>query len=159
MPKLLTILLIAIVFEAIGVVFLSRGLKEIGPPERLTITEIANLIGRGASNKHILLGILFEAIFFVGLLMLMSMSEVSFLWPMTSIGFVATTLAAKFFLHEQIPSARWAGVLLITAGAALVSWTETKSPRDNSPISVPNGAGIIKNDPERANEAGGLGGS
>lgn len=148
MGKLLTILIIAIIFEAIGVVFLSRGLKEIGSPERVTAGAIVKLIGRGATNRHILLGVFFEALFFAGLLMLMSKSEVSFVWPMTSIGFVATTVAAKFFLHEQIPPARWAGVLLITAGAALVSWTEAKPPPPDA-ASITAGGGDVSEIPHR----------
>jgi uncharacterized membrane protein len=124
MAKILTILLIAIVFEAIGVVFLSRGLKEIGEPDKVNFSGIAKLVGRGFTNGNIIRGVFFEALFFVGLLMLMSRAEVSFIWPLTALGFVATTLSAKLFLHEEVSLARWTGVLLITAGAALVSWTE-----------------------------------
>lgn len=133
MAKLLTILLIAIFFEAVGVVFLSRGLKQIGEVKQISAGEIGRLVVRGITNRDIILGVFFEALFFVGLLMLMSKSDVSFVWPMTSVGFVATTLAAKFFLHEQVPSARWAGVLLITIGAALVSWSEAKPEAEPKP--------------------------
>ena len=50
MVRLLCILFIGLVFEAIGVVFLSRGLREIGEPARMSLTELVNLIGRGATN-------------------------------------------------------------------------------------------------------------
>jgi drug/metabolite transporter (DMT)-like permease len=124
MAKILTILLIAIVLEAIGVVYLSRGLKQIGEPDKVNLSGIMKLVGRGLTNTNIIRGVFFEALFFVGLLMLMARAEVSFIWPLTALGFVATTLSAKLFLHEEVSLARWTGVLLITAGAALVSWTE-----------------------------------
>jgi drug/metabolite transporter (DMT)-like permease len=128
MARLLLILCIALVFEAIGVVLLSKGLKEIGQPQAMTASEIFQLIGRGATNINILLGVFFEAIFFVGLLMLMSKSEVTFVWPLTSLSFVMTTLAARFFLHEQVSTTRWVGVCLIMAGAALIIWSEKGEP-------------------------------
>jgi hypothetical protein len=63
--KFILILLIALVFEAIGVVFLSGGLNQIGEPKTINATEIMLLIKRGATNKNILIGVFFEAIFLV----------------------------------------------------------------------------------------------
>ncbi len=60
--------------------------------------------------------------------MLLKQSDVSLVWPLTSLGFVLTALAAKFILHEQVNFARWCGVGLIVAGAALVSWSERNKP-------------------------------
>jgi hypothetical protein len=61
--KFILILLIALVFEAIGVVFLSGGLNQIGEPKTINAVEIMSLIKRGATNKNILIGVFFEAIF------------------------------------------------------------------------------------------------
>ena len=126
MAKFLIILLVALVLEAIGVVFISRGLKQIGDVERITAGEILRVVRSGVTNSRVLTGVFFEALFFVGLLILMSRNDVSFIWPLTSLGFVITTLAAKFYLHEQVPLMRWAGVMLIVLGAGLISWTEQK---------------------------------
>ena len=133
MTKLICILLIALVFEAIGVVFLNRGIKQLGDVPRLNIGSVAGVVGRGFKNGNVLLGVLFEAIFFGGLLYLMSQGDVSFIWPMTSLGFVMTTLAARFILQEQVSVARWAGVLLIMAGAGLITWTEQSKPKPAQP--------------------------
>jgi drug/metabolite transporter (DMT)-like permease len=123
-PKYICILLIALVFEAVGVVFLSKGLKEIGEVSRISTTEIVSLIGRGARNPSLILGVLFEAIFFGALLYLLSQRDVSLIWPLTSLGFVITAIAAKVFLNEQVSWVRWSGVLLIVVGAGLVTWSE-----------------------------------
>jgi drug/metabolite transporter (DMT)-like permease len=135
MTKFLLILLIALVFEAIGVVFLSQGLKQIGDVSKVTPREIVRVIQRGATNPNVLLGVFFEALFFAGLLILMSRSDVSFIWPLTSLGFVLTTLAARFILHEQVPGLRWGGVLLIMLGAALITWTEQAKKSPPPPVS------------------------
>lgn len=124
MLKYICILLIALVFEAVGVVFLSKGLKEIGEVGRVSVTEVAGIIGRGARNPNILLGVLMEAVFFGALLYLLSQQDVSLVWPLTSLGFVLTAIAARVFLHEQVSWVRWFGVILIVIGAGLVTWSE-----------------------------------
>ena len=124
MTKLLLILLIGLVFEAVGVVFLNRGLKQVGEVQKVNSAEIIRVVKSGVANPNILLGVLFEAIFFACLLVLMSKGDVSFIWPLTALGFVLTTLAAKFVLHEEVSWVRWAGVFLIMVGAALITWSE-----------------------------------
>ena len=124
MQKLLAFLLFALVLEAMGVVYLSKGLKEIGEPANLAPREIARLVLRGVGNANVLLGVAMETAFFIMLIVLLKRHDVSLIWPLTSLGFVLTTLAAKFIGHEQIPLLRWSGVALIVLGAALVGWSE-----------------------------------
>jgi drug/metabolite transporter (DMT)-like permease len=134
MLKIVLILLVGLVLEAVGVVLLSQGLHEIGELRRVSAGEIARLIGRGATNRSILLGVAFEAAFFGILLYLLSQRDVSLIWPLTSLGFVITAVAARFIRHEEISALRWAGVGLIVVGAALVAWSEqTKTPPSPGP--------------------------
>ena len=130
MHKLILILIGALIFEAIGVVLLSQGLRQIGNVEKVTPTEVRRVIAEGATNRNILLGVLFEAIFFGALLMLLARSDVSLIWPLTSLGFVLTTAAAKFLRHEDVTTLRWSGVVLIMIGAALVGWSEKQKPAE-----------------------------
>src|SRR6185369_4599334 len=126
MIKLILILLVALLFEAVGVVLLSSGLKQIGSVEVMTFGTIKRVVFEGATNRNILLGVLFEAIFFGALLVLLAKADVSLIWPLTSIGFVLTTAAAKFIRHEDVTPLRWTGVVLIMLGAALVGWSEKR---------------------------------
>jgi drug/metabolite transporter (DMT)-like permease len=140
--KFILILLVALVFEAIGVVFLSGGLKHIGEPKTINAAEITSLITRGATNKNILLGVFFEAIFFGFLLYMLSQKDVSIVWPLTALGFVITSLAAKIFLNEEISTVRWAGICLIVLGACLVTWSgkqNKREPEEQSPASTDYG--------------------
>ena len=128
MTKVILVLLVALVLEAVGVVFLSAGLKEIGEMKSVNAMEIGRIIKRGVTNSKILLGVLLEALFFIFLLVLLKQNDVSLIWPLTSLGFVLTALSAKFILHEQVTGVRWIGVALIVAGASLVSWSEKNKP-------------------------------
>ena len=130
MSKILLILISGLICEAIGVVFLSRGLKQIGEVKQVNAPEIWRIVKAGATNGSVLLGVTLEAAFFIALLVLLSRSDVSVVWPLTAMGFVLTTLAAKFVLHEKIPPVRWLGVLLIMLGAGLLTWTEKVKERE-----------------------------
>ena len=139
MYNLIIVLLIGLILEAIGVVFLNRGLHQIGEVSQVNLQEITRIILKGICNGNILLGVLFEAMFFGTLLYLMSQAQVSFIWPMTSLGFVFTTLAAWLILREEIVPLRWFGVLLIVAGAGIITWTEKahelqKTNQDTPPL-------------------------
>lgn len=130
MTRILAVLFFALTFESIGVILLSKGLKSLEGPASYMPMEILRLIGRGATNKNIFFGVFFEALFFAGLLYMMSQADVSFVWPLTALTFVFATVAAKFYLHEQISGLRWSGVILIVCGAALITFSEKARERE-----------------------------
>ena len=123
----------ALTVEAVGVVFLSKGLKQIGEAQSMTVREVAAVVRRGATNPSILLGVALEAAFFGALLYLLSQKDVSLIWPLTSLGFVLTAFSARVILNEQVSPLRWAGVLLIVLGAGLVSYSEKTKTGSDSP--------------------------
>jgi len=124
MARLLVILIIGLMLEAFGVVYLSKGLKQIGEPAQINAAEVRRLVARGVTNGNILLGVLMETLFFITLLVLLKFWDVSLVWPLTSLGFVLTALAAKYIRHEEISTMRWTGVILIVLGAVLVGYSE-----------------------------------
>jgi drug/metabolite transporter (DMT)-like permease len=124
MIKLLLILCVGLVFESTGVILLKKGMTQIGDLNGVTADEIFRVCKAGATNPQILLGVFFEALFFACLLILMSKSEISFLWPLTALSFVFATFAAMWFLGERVSSIRWIGVILIMIGAAFISYSE-----------------------------------
>jgi drug/metabolite transporter (DMT)-like permease len=124
MLKLLLILIVGLVFESTGVILLKKGMTQIGDMNSHTAAEIFRVVKAGATNPQILLGVFFEALFFLCLLILMSKSEISFLWPLTALSFVFATFAAMWFLGEQVSAMRWVGVILIVIGAAFISYSQ-----------------------------------
>ena len=106
----------------------------------ITISEITRVARSGVTNGKIIAGVALEAVFFAALLYLLSIRDVSFIWPLTSLGFIVTTLAAEFILHEKVSALRWAGVLLIALGAFLTSYSETAKERPAAPAPPANSA-------------------
>jgi len=134
MAKIFLILVIAAVVESFGVAILSGGLKEIEGVKQVTVSEVVRVAKSGVTNRKIILGVALEAAFFGALLYMLSKWDVSFIWPLTSLGFICTTFAAAFFLHEKVSPVRWAGVCLIALGAALTSYSEAaKQPPTQEP--------------------------
>jgi uncharacterized membrane protein len=123
------ILIVGLLFESAGVVLLKKGMTQAGEVKKITVSELVRVIKAGAANPSVLLGIFFEALFFICLLILLSESDISFLWPLTGLSFVFATFAAIWFLHEQVSALRWAGVVLIMLGASLISYSEHSKPK------------------------------
>ena len=129
MAKLLLILFIGLVFESTGIVLLKKGMNRLGQVTTVNISEAIRVVKAAVTNSHILFGIFFEALFFICLLILMSESDISFLWPLTALSFVFSTMAAIFFLHERVTPLRWVGVVFIMLGAAFITYSEHAKPK------------------------------
>ncbi|HEU6447698.1 MAG TPA: EamA family transporter [Verrucomicrobiae bacterium] len=138
MIKLISILLVGLVFESTGVILLKKGITHVGEIHAYNAAEIFRVIKVGATSPQILLGVFFEALFFVCLLVLMSESEISFLWPLTALSFVFATFAAMIFLHESVSGVRWTGVVLIMIGAAFISYSEHAKEKPSPPAQTQN---------------------
>src|ERR1017187_2666738 len=124
MLKLLSILLVGLVCESAGVVLLKKGINRIGDVNGYTAAEVFRVVKSGLTSQTIWLGLFFEARFFIGLLVLMAKSDISFLWPLTGLSFVFATFAAVWFLDEHVSPTRWVGVVLIVLGAGFISFSE-----------------------------------
>lgn len=134
MAKVIAILFVGLLFEAVGVVYLSAGMKQLRQVTESGPASLAARVGRlaraGLTNRNLLLGVACETVFFAVLCFLLAQRDVSLVWPLSALSFVFTALAARFFLHEQVTPLRWAGILLIVAGAVLISASEQRKAPD-----------------------------
>ena len=133
MTKVFLILFIGLVFESAGIVLLKKGMGSIGEMREVNASEVLRIVKAGATSARIILGVFFEALFFLCLLVLMARTDISFLWPLTALSFVFATFAAIWFLHERVGGCRWAGVVFIMIGAGLISYSEQGKPKPEPP--------------------------
>jgi drug/metabolite transporter (DMT)-like permease len=66
-------------------------------------------------------GVLLLVVWQLSRMALLSWADLSYVLPVTSVGYVVVALIGKVLLNEAISNRRWAGILLIMAGVALVS--------------------------------------
>jgi len=118
-----TALMIALVVlgGSVGDVFITKGMKQIGEIATLNVRELLRIAGRTLANKWFLVGVWFMAVSFFSFLAVLSWADLSLVLPATSISFVITTIGAKLYLRETISPVRWAGILLVCIGVALIS--------------------------------------
>jgi uncharacterized membrane protein len=69
-------------------------------------------------------GILLQIGWTVSRMALLGQRDLSWVLPVTSIGYVLNAVLGAAFLGETVSAARWAGTVLIVAGAALVGMEE-----------------------------------
>jgi uncharacterized membrane protein len=74
-------------------------------------------------NPWVAAGVCLLLTWMLSQMLLLSWADLSYVLPVTSIGYVLTAVAGRVFLNEQISAARWFGVLLIMSGVALVGRT------------------------------------
>jgi len=60
---------------------------------------------------------------------LLSWADLSYVLPVTSIGYALVALAGHVFLNEAVSLTRWAGIALIVGGVILVGRTEFNTTR------------------------------
>ncbi len=69
----------------------------------------------------VLAGALLQALWLLLRMRLLSIADLSFVLPVTAVGYVITTLLGWVFLHEHVSASRWLGTALISLGTALVA--------------------------------------
>ena len=117
-----TILIAMIVLaDSAGDVFLTRGMKQVGEISTLNPRALLAIGGRVISNKSFLSGIFFMAITFFSFLIVLSLADLSLVFPAKSLVYVLSTLGAKFFLKETVTIQRWMGIFFVCLGVALTS--------------------------------------
>lgn len=74
-------------------------------------------------SPYVLLGVALLILWLLSRMTLLSWADLSYVLPVTSIGYVLTTFIGKYFFAEQITWYRWLGTLCIVAGMIIVGRT------------------------------------
>ncbi len=85
------------------------------------------------------LGVALLIVWMLSRMALLSWADLSYVLPVTSIGYVLVAIVGRVLLHEQISMKRWTGIALIMGGVALVSAGST--PQTARPKAHAAGAG------------------
>ena len=111
------ILTLVAVCAPLGDTCLSRGMTHM---PHISLAAPGTLIA-AVFTPWIALGIALLIGFFASYLTALSWADLTFVLPATAFGNVIVALLSRFWLHEQISVARWAGIVLITVGVGFVA--------------------------------------
>jgi uncharacterized membrane protein len=98
---------------------LSWGMREVG--RFVLVSPLAYV--RAVFNPWVAFGISLLLVWLFAQMALLSWADLSYVLPVTSIGYVLSALVGKLFMRETITGWRWAGIVLIVAGVLLVART------------------------------------
>jgi drug/metabolite transporter (DMT)-like permease len=74
-------------------------------------------------EPFVMVGIVLLIVWTLLRMKLLELADLSFVLPITAVGYVLNAVMGAVFLHEHVSLQRWAGTLLIVAGAALTATT------------------------------------
>jgi hypothetical protein len=119
--RFLLVLGLLIVGSTGGEIAITHGMKATGEPERLRPRELLKFLARALCNGWFWVGVPLMALAFYALLVLLSWEPISLVIPASALSYVVGTFGAKYVLGEDVSAARWAGVVLVCLGVALVA--------------------------------------
>jgi len=114
------LLLLIVVAGTGGELCVTRAMKTLGEVTDFRPASLIRAVLGALRIGWMWAGLLLMALAFFALLGALSLENVSFVVPVTALSYGAGTLGGKVFLGERVTPRRWAGVLLVCAGVALV---------------------------------------
>ena len=82
---------------------------------------------RAFFDPLVALGIAMHILWLVMRMSLFSLADLSFVLPLTASGYLLTALLGRFFLHEEVTSTRWLGILLLFLGVIIAGSTPRRT--------------------------------
>jgi drug/metabolite transporter (DMT)-like permease len=121
--KTYVLLFLLVLLGSVGNTLLGKGMKDAGD---LDISHLSTLIAgatRVLSSGVIWAGIAMMLGFMVCHMLVLSWADYSFVMPFSAIAYALVPFFGYLFLHEQVSTARWMGIVLIVFGVVLTNRT------------------------------------
>ncbi|MDQ3012193.1 MAG: bacteriohopanetetrol glucosamine biosynthesis glycosyltransferase HpnI [Acidobacteriota bacterium] len=106
--------------SSLGEILSAKGMQQVGDVS-FRPRKLIGAILRMIRNPYLIVGVVCMAVSFFSFISLLSYADLSFVVPLTAVGYITNTVGARFFLNEKISKERWTGTLLVAFGVSLVS--------------------------------------
>ena len=116
----LPLIMLGVMLNAAAQLFLKEGMRRIGHFEFVW----ANIVPIGimvAGNLFILAGLVCYVVSVVVWLLVLSRVEVSFAYPLMSVGYIVNAVAGYYLFQENLSLTRITGILIICVGVYFVT--------------------------------------
>jgi uncharacterized membrane protein len=121
--RLFLLVLAVVFFNAVGNLALAWGMRHVS--EVVALNPIGYV--RAMLNPFVALGIVLLILWMLTRMALLSWADLSFVLPLTGIGYILAAVLGRVFLHEPITASHWIGTILIFSGTALVGSTDEQT--------------------------------
>src|SRR5271168_2808597 len=114
--KTTSVLLLFLALKSAGNSSMAWGMKQV--PEKMSMNPALYL--RAMLNPFVAMGVIALILALLTRMALFSLADLSFVLPVTAVGYILAVILGRTLLHEIVSPGRWAGTVLIAIGAALV---------------------------------------
>ena len=116
-----SVLLLFMILKAVGNLSLAWGMKHLPSAGANPLSYISAML-----DPFVALGVLALIVALLTRMVLLSLADLSFVLPVTAVGYVIAAFLGKVVLHEVVTGRRWLGTVFIFLGAILVGSTGEK---------------------------------
>jgi len=122
MTRYIPLIMTGVLLNAIAQLALKQGMRQIGHFEFDAAT-LVSMSWRIGTNPYVMLGMLLYVVSVGVWILALSRVEVGYAYPMLSVGYIVTAVAAFYLFGEALTATRIAGIAVIMAGVYLISRT------------------------------------
>ena len=120
MARYLPLIVFGVMLNASAQLALKEGMRRIGY-FNFGLENCGRILLAVAASPYILAGLACYVVSVAVWLLVLSRVEVSYAYPLLSIGYIVTAVVGHAFFHEALGPSRWAGILVICAGVWLIT--------------------------------------
>lgn len=117
---LLCLIMLDVALNVTGQISLKHGMSKVGN-FALSMSTLPPVFVQAAFNPYVILGLICYGLGFMVWLVVLAKSEVSYAYPLISLGYVFTAILARWLIGEAVSLTRMTGILVICAGVFLVA--------------------------------------
>ncbi|MBW1918283.1 MAG: EamA family transporter [Deltaproteobacteria bacterium] len=116
----LLLILVDVIFNVSGQLLLKHGMTRIGNFD-LSLANLYPVFFKAATSRYVIMGLFCYGIGFMIWLIVLAKAEVSYAYPLISLGYVFTALLAWSLFGEAVTLARMAGIVITCVGVFLIA--------------------------------------
>ena len=116
----LLLILVDVSLNVAGQLSLKYGMSKLGNFS-LSLTTLASVFLRAAVNPYVLAGLFCYGLGFLVWLIVLAKAEVSYAYPLISLGYVFTAVLAWLLLGEGLSLMRLGGIIITCLGVCLIA--------------------------------------
>lgn len=117
----LLLILASVVLTSIGQLFFKKGMTILDHSHQQA--SLWKLMGYGLLNGYVLLGFLSFGAGAILWLAVLAKEEVSYAYPLSSLGYIIVLIGSFLLFHENISPARIIGILLLISGVFFIEYS------------------------------------
>jgi drug/metabolite transporter (DMT)-like permease len=116
----LSLILTDVALNVVGQLSLKFGMSKMGNFS-ISVPTLLSVFARAALNPFIILGVFCYGMGFLVWLIVLAKADVSYAYPMISLGYVFTAVLAWLLLGENVTITRFAGILVTCLGVFIIA--------------------------------------